>query len=38
MIFTNPKSDKGLISNVYTELKKLDSREQNNPLKIEEQS
>jgi hypothetical protein len=25
-IFTNPKSDRGLISNVYKELKKLDSR------------
>jgi hypothetical protein len=25
-IFTNPKSDRGLISNIYTELKKLDSR------------
>ena len=25
-IFTNPKSDKGLISNIYKELKKVDSR------------
>jgi hypothetical protein len=25
-IFTNPKSDGGLISNIYKELKKLDSR------------
>jgi hypothetical protein len=25
-IFTNPKSDRGLISNIYKELKKLDSR------------
>jgi hypothetical protein len=25
-IFINPKSDKGLISNIYKELKKLDSR------------
>jgi hypothetical protein len=30
-IFTNPKSDRGLISNIYKELKKLDSREPNNP-------
>ena len=26
-IFTNPKSDRGLISNIFKELKKLDSRE-----------
>ena len=32
-IFTNPKSDRGLISNVYKELKKLDSRNSNNPIK-----
>ena len=25
-IFTNPKSDRGLISNIYKELKKLNSR------------
>jgi hypothetical protein len=25
-IFTNPKSDRGLISNIYKELKKLDFR------------
>ena len=32
-IFTNPKSDRGLISNIYKELKKLDSRNSNNPVK-----
>jgi hypothetical protein len=31
-MFTNPTSDRGLISNIYTELKKLDSREPNNPI------
>jgi hypothetical protein len=31
-IFTNPKSDRRLISNIYKELKKLDSREPNNPI------
>ena len=31
-IFTNPTSDRGLISNVYKELKKLVSRESNNPI------
>jgi hypothetical protein len=30
-IFTNPTSHRGLISNIYKELKKLDSREPNNP-------
>jgi hypothetical protein len=32
-IFTNPKSDRGLISNIYKEIKKLDSRNSNNPIK-----
>jgi hypothetical protein len=32
-IFTNPKYDRGLISNIYKELKKLDSRNSNNPIK-----
>jgi hypothetical protein len=31
-IFTNPTSDRGLISYIYKELKKLDSRESNNPV------
>ena len=31
--FTNPKSDRGLISNRYRELKKLDYRKPNNPIK-----
>jgi hypothetical protein len=29
-IFTNPKSDRGLISNIFIELKKLDFRKPNN--------
>jgi hypothetical protein len=33
-IFTNPKSDRGLIFNIYKELKKLDSRNQLMPLKM----
>jgi hypothetical protein len=32
-IFTNPKSERGLISNMYKELKKLDSRKPNDPIK-----
>jgi hypothetical protein len=30
--FTNPKSDRGLISNIYKEPKKLDSRNSNNTI------
>jgi hypothetical protein len=32
-IFTYPKSDRGLISNIYKEHKKIDSRKSNNPIK-----
>jgi hypothetical protein len=32
-IFTNPKSDRVLITNIYKELKKLNSRNSNNPIK-----
>jgi hypothetical protein len=32
-IFNNPISDRGLISNIYKEVKKLDSREPNDPIK-----
>jgi hypothetical protein len=32
-IFTYPKSDRGLISNIYNELKRVDSRKSNNPIK-----
>jgi hypothetical protein len=31
--FINPTSDRGLLSNKYKELKNLDSREANNPIK-----
>jgi hypothetical protein len=37
-IFNHPTSDRELISNVHKELKKLDSREPNNPIKIGVQS
>ena len=36
--FTNLTPNSGLISNTYKELKKLDSREPNNPIKHGEQS
>jgi hypothetical protein len=32
-MFTNPTSDRGLISNIDKKLKKLDSRKPNNPIK-----
>ena len=32
-IFSNPTSDRGLRSNLYKELKKVDSLEPNNPIK-----
>jgi hypothetical protein len=32
-ILTNPKSDRGLMNNIYKELKKLNSRNSNNPIK-----
>jgi hypothetical protein len=31
-IFTNPKSERELTSNIYKELKKLHSRKSNNPI------
>jgi hypothetical protein len=32
-IFNYPKPDRGLISNIYKELKKVDSQKSNNPFK-----
>jgi hypothetical protein len=32
-IFSNPKFDRGLISNIYKGLKKVDFRKSNNPIK-----
>ena len=32
-IFTNSESDRGLISKIYKELKKMDSRKSNIPIK-----
>ena len=37
-IFTNPTSDRGLISYIYKEHKMLDSRQSNNPIKSGVQS
>ena len=37
-IFSNPTFDSGLISNISKELKKLDYREPNNPIKNAVQS
>jgi hypothetical protein len=36
-ILTNPTSHRGLITNIYSELKKLDSREPNISIKTREQ-
>jgi hypothetical protein len=32
-IFTNPTYGKGIISNIFKELRKVDSRDPNNPIK-----
>ena len=32
-IFSNPKSDRGLISNTYKKLKKVDSMKSNSPIR-----
>jgi hypothetical protein len=32
-IFTNPTSDRGVLSNIHKDLKNLDSRKPNNPIK-----
>jgi hypothetical protein len=37
-IFTNPTSDRGLISKIYKGLKKLDTNNPNNPIKYGAQS
>jgi hypothetical protein len=37
-IFTYTKTDRGLISNIYKELKMVDSRKSNNPIKNGAQS
>ena len=37
-IFSNPRSDRGIISNIYKKLKKLDSRESHNLIQIGIQS
>jgi len=37
-IFNNTTSDRRLISKIYKELKKLDSKEPNNPIKNGDQS
>jgi hypothetical protein len=37
-VFINLKFDRGLVSNIYKEFKKLDCRKPNNPIKNELQS